>query len=217
MIVKRVGETASTNDLAAREPVGTVVVADLQTAGQGRFGRRWHSPRGGLYLSAHVEPRHPAWLTAMSALAAGDAVRAVAEREPRIRFPNDLMIHDRKLCGILIQARAPTAVIGIGLNVNIESFPPEIEATSLRIETGRTFDLDSVAREVIAGLDRWLAADPHDVRAEYVRRDGVAGRRVVINDQIEGTVKAVDPIEGIVFDDGTRIAGAHVRHLVVRA
>lgn len=216
MNVIRVRETASTNDLAAREPVGTAVIAELQTAGQGRFGRHWHSPRGGLYLSAHVEPRHPAWLTAMSALAAGDAVRAVADREPRIRFPNDLVIHDRKLCGILIQVRAPTAVIGIGLNVNIESFPPELEATSLQLETGRICDLDAVAAEVIAGLDRWLAADPHDVRAEYVRRDGVAGRRVVVNEQIEGVVKAVDPIEGIVFDDGRRVAGAHIRHLVVK-
>lgn len=216
MNVIRVRETASTNDLAAREPVGTAVIAETQTAGQGRFGRHWHSPRGGLYLSAHVEARQPAWLTAMSALAAGDAVRAVADREPRIRFPNDLMIHDRKVCGILIQARVPTAVIGIGLNVNIESFPPELEATSLQIETGRTFDLEAVAAELIAAIDRWLAADPHDVRVAYVKRDGVAGRRVVINDQIEGVVKAVDPIEGIVFDDGRRVAGAHVRHLVVK-
>jgi BirA family biotin operon repressor/biotin-[acetyl-CoA-carboxylase] ligase len=214
-VFERFAEVESTNDVARHAPVGTVVIAERQTAGRGRFGRPWHSPRGGLWLSAHVRPRRVAWLTAVAALAAGDAVRQVSGLTPLIRFPNDLIVYDRKLCGVLIESRPPTAVVGLGLNVNIAEFPPDLSATSLQIETGRTFDLDDAARAVVAGLDRWIDADPAEIRRTYLRRDGVAGRRIVINDTIEGVVRAVDPLDGILLADSRHIPGAHIRQLTL--
>jgi BirA family biotin operon repressor/biotin-[acetyl-CoA-carboxylase] ligase len=213
--IQRYAEIASTNDAAARAPEGTVVIAATQTDGRGRFGRAWHSPRGGLWMSVHLRPRHLPALTAAAALAVADAVAQTASLEPRIRFPNDLWIDERKLCGILIESRSPTAVVGIGLNVNIPSFPPEIQATSLQIERGRTFDLDAIAETVLEALDRWVEADADRVRAEYARRDGLVGRRVRVNDDVEGIVSWIDPLEGLMLADGRRIVGAHVRHLAV--
>lgn len=210
---RRFEEIGSTNDAAWAEPAGTVVTAGRQTAGRGRFGRAWHSPAGGLWMSMRLKPRHLAFLTAASALAAGDAVTRLSGLRPLIRFPNDLLVNDRKLGGLLIEARPPEAVVGIGLNVNLAELPPELEATSLQIETGRTYDLQEAAEATAEALERWAAADPHEVREAFAARSAIVGRRVVINETIEGVVRAVDAVEGVAFTDGRVVVGAHVRHL----
>jgi BirA family biotin operon repressor/biotin-[acetyl-CoA-carboxylase] ligase len=213
--ILRVARAASTNDLAWERPLGGAVVAETQTAGRGRFGRPWHSPPGGLWMSVRLAPRRPAFLTAAAALAAADAVEALSGIKPLIRFPNDLVVGERKLCGLLIEARGAEAVVGIGLNVNVAGFPPELSATSLLIESGRTYDLGEAAEAVLGALDRWAAADPLEVREAFGARSAIVGRRVRINGTIEGTVAAVDPVEGVALTDGRVVVGAHVRELRV--
>jgi BirA family biotin operon repressor/biotin-[acetyl-CoA-carboxylase] ligase len=132
-------------------PSGSVWLADEQTAGKGRAGHQWHSPAGtGLYLSALLRPRlAPAEVIILS-LAAGLSVAAgVAEvtgLEADLRWPNDVLFGDRKFCGILTEmnseaTRVRYVVVGMGLNVHQEAFPPDLAeiATSLRIETWRGF------------------------------------------------------------------------------
>src|SRR5579863_5832129 len=149
--------------LAARgEPHGTVVVAETQTAGIGRHGHSWHSEAGGgLYLSIILRLPLPAdtlpVLTMALGLAAQRAVDCVAGVACDLRWPNDLLLNERKLAGILVQATdaAETKgalIAGIGVNVNQTDFPPEIRsiATSLRIETGQEHSKDALLDRIVA-------------------------------------------------------------------
>jgi BirA family biotin operon repressor/biotin-[acetyl-CoA-carboxylase] ligase len=173
---------ASTNDLAAQAAGsesndGLVVLAEEQTAGRGRLGRSWTAPpRSSILMSVLIFPPRPldpagpgagpSWLTALGAVAAADAVSAWIGRDAAIKWPNDVRVDGRKIAGILVErpsTDAGAAVIGIGLNVNIdrEDFPPELRAaaTSLRIEcSGRPLDRSEVARSLIRRLDHWYVA-----------------------------------------------------------
>jgi BirA family biotin operon repressor/biotin-[acetyl-CoA-carboxylase] ligase len=145
---------ASTNDLALKlaargEPHGTVVVAEEQTAGRGRLGRSWYSEKSsGLYASVILRPPlAPAAapiLTLMAGVAAHRAVCDTTGLAADIRWPNDLLVNGKKVCGILTEMSAELdrlhfVVLGIGLNVNHTQMPAELRetATSLRIETRR--------------------------------------------------------------------------------
>jgi BirA family biotin operon repressor/biotin-[acetyl-CoA-carboxylase] ligase len=156
----------STNDRAAElgacpDNDGVAVLAREQTAGRGQYGRTWLSPPGtcvalSVVLFPPPELRRPVLLTAWAAVAAGEAVRRVTGLQARIKWPNDLLVRGRKVCGILIEQGRGT-VVGIGLNVNqpvqhfIEAELPE--ATSLAVAADRLFDCDSVARQLIEQLD----------------------------------------------------------------
>ena len=146
----------STNTFASRLlahgrkiPDGTIIVAESQTAGRGRLGRNWHSePEAGLYFSLIIRPRIPPSLAPLFTLGAAVAMHNAIERDTRIdieiKWPNDLLAGNKKICGILAELEAEvdqvkTMIIGIGLNVNHASLPEEIagRATSLRIASGR--------------------------------------------------------------------------------
>jgi BirA family biotin operon repressor/biotin-[acetyl-CoA-carboxylase] ligase len=128
-------------------PSGTAVVAGEQTAGIGRQGHSWHSePDSGLYVSLilypPIEPATRPVLTLALGLATAEAIARVAGIRCDLRWPNDVMIQDRKAAGILVQLAGDAAVAGIGINVNHETFPADIavEATSIRIATGQRYD-----------------------------------------------------------------------------
>jgi BirA family transcriptional regulator, biotin operon repressor / biotin---[acetyl-CoA-carboxylase] ligase len=147
-------KTDSTNRVAMElgysdEPEGAVVLAEEQTAGRGRAGRSWHSERGaGLYVTVLLRPKlspvQAPLLTMLAGLSAHTAVLAQTGLAAELKWPNDLLIHGKKLGGILTEMHAePNAVrfviVGMGINVNQEKFPGELAetATSLRRETGR--------------------------------------------------------------------------------
>ena len=146
----------STNDLAKElgaqgAPEGTLVVAEGQSRGRGRLGRSWESPAGlGLYVSLLLRPPLPPTempaLTLTAAVAAVRALSRAAGVAPGIKWPNDLLLGGRKLGGILTEMeteadRIRHLVVGLGLNINNRSFPPELDAiaTSLAREQGRPF------------------------------------------------------------------------------
>jgi len=201
--------TASTmrdaSGLAARgEPHGTVIVAETQTAGIGRHGHSWHSESdGGLYFSiilrlALASDALPV-LTMALGLAAQRAVDDLAGVACDLRWPNDLLLNEKKLAGILVQAAdASTAagvlIAGIGVNVNQTEFPPEVRsiATSLRLETGREHSKEVLLDRIVAESLRYadLLADrgkgpileQFDARSSYVRGKSVeveAGDRTI--------------------------------------
>jgi BirA family biotin operon repressor/biotin-[acetyl-CoA-carboxylase] ligase len=146
---------------AACEP-GTVVIADEQTAGQGRHGRRWHSePNSGLYVSIVLRPELQSEslpvLTLALGLAVAEAVGEVTGLTCDLRWPNDVMLESRKLAGILVQLINAAAVAGIGVNVNHARFPPEIaaEATSLRIVSNRRHSREHLLVAVLDAVERY--------------------------------------------------------------
>jgi BirA family biotin operon repressor/biotin-[acetyl-CoA-carboxylase] ligase len=132
-------------------PSGTLVVADQQIAGKGRRGRSWESPSGcgifmTLMLKPDINPNNASMLTLVAALATAKAITDVTGADARIKWPNDIVIDGRKICGILTEMSAQFdyinhIVIGIGVNVHNEQFPEEIRGTagSLLLACGRRF------------------------------------------------------------------------------
>lgn len=147
-------------------PEGAVFIAEEQTAGRGRGGRTWYSERGtGIYCSFLIcPPMAPAealWLSLISGVAVQDAVKEVTGLQPDIRWPNDLLLHDKKFAGILTEmssegGRVNHAVIGIGINVNQQNFPGDFRtaATSLRLEGGKEYSRLELLAALIRAIDR---------------------------------------------------------------
>ena len=159
-------------------PEGTLYLADAQTQGRGRGGHAWHSSPGptgepvGLYLSVLACPRLPLrealWISLATGLAVQSAIKTITGLHADIRWPNDLLLpqpsgHDKKTGGILVEAAVEPgedamlryAVIGIGININHESFPPELApiATSLRIATGEPQSRNALMIAILRALD----------------------------------------------------------------
>ncbi len=136
-------------------PHGRIVLAERQTAGRGRRGAAWFAPTGeSLAFSILLRPTEAKTLWPRLALATGLAVAEAIESfgpQVGIKWPNDVWIGARKVAGILVEAGADFAVVGIGLNVNTTEFPPEVEkiATSLQMETGQAFSRAEVMAAVI--------------------------------------------------------------------
>src|SRR5271169_871148 len=164
--------TGSTNTAAAElaakgQREGTVIIADSQTEGRGRRGRTWVSPVGkNLYLSIILRPcmppRDASILTLMSAVACSSAIQRLSSIPVSIKWPNDLMVVDKKMGGILTEMktgadRIDYAVIGIGININLDSddMPDNIRdiATSVRLQTGQPQPRTQYAVEIIKSLD----------------------------------------------------------------
>ena len=155
----------STNDVAASLPLGSVVVADAQTAGRGRRGHSWFSPPGaGLYVSVVVAPARarvdPPRATMLLTLAAGvalaEGIASATGLEAALKWPNDIFVSRRKLAGILAEGHGDTVVLGYGINVSATAFPPELadRATSLESELGREVERQRVLDETLAALER---------------------------------------------------------------
>lgn len=149
-------EISSTNIEAKKhaeegEPHGTLVVADKQNAGRGRRGKAWESPSGSsvymtIMLRPEFSPDKASMLTLLMALAVGNAVTDVSGMEVKIKWPNDIVLNGKKICGILTEMSAELdyihhVVIGVGINANQEKFPEEISATatSLYLESGKHY------------------------------------------------------------------------------
>ena len=180
--------TGSTNDVAARlaesgAEEGTIVVADMQTAGRGRHGRVWFSPAGaGLYASIIIRPaqamageeRPAALLTLAAGVAIAEAVRAVTGLPARIKWPNDVLVGPRKLAGILAEAAMQGGtlqhiVLGFGVNLRAAAYPPELSGrtTSIEAETNRPAERGLMLAEIVAALgDR--CADLHAGRFDAI-------------------------------------------------
>jgi len=140
--------------LAPNSPEWTVVAAEEQSGGRGKPGSSWFSPLGGLYFSVILKPRkNPDDLSPITLLVA-KAVASVLPVKAEIKLPNDLLVNGKKICGILTEKTGEALIIGIGLNVNIDSFPSGLNATSLKLETSRNWDLDTLLQAILAELKK---------------------------------------------------------------
>ncbi len=210
----------STNTLAMEgaadgAPEGSVFLAEQQTAGRGRGNNQWHSEQStGIYCSVVLRPALPPSEVLTLSLAAGLAVQsAIQEIDSRVlpdlKWPNDVLIHGKKFCGILTEMSAEATrvrhiVVGMGLNVNQASFPGELEhtATSLRQTAGTEWSRVELCAALLKSLDREykeLLANP-EAHPEILRRfeehsSSARGRQVRIeeNGGFEGVTQGLDP------------------------
>jgi len=213
--VLRFESLPSTNTELARlalegGPEGVTVVADEQTAGRGRLQRAWSSPKGaGLYFSILLRPTIPQnyWplITFMAAIAVGEALREAAEVETDIKWPNDLLSGERKICGILAEAidtpGGRAVILGIGINLTQSAFPPELAevATSVAEASGRTVDREQILVALLEALARWYSVldEPGQIVDAWSNRSSYAiGKLVQVSngdDVWQGTTGGVEP------------------------
>ncbi len=148
----------STNEFARAliggTPEGTVVLARQQTCGRGRFGKTWYSPEQGLWMSIILRPRSRSLITIATGVAVCDALVRCGVF-PSIKWPNDILLHGKKIGGILTEIVDSTVIVGIGLNLNIESFPVELceSASSVYLETKKVLKKETVYGDVCTQLD----------------------------------------------------------------
>lgn len=199
----------------AGAPSGTVVTADEQSAGRGRTGRIWSAPRGSALLySAVLRPLELSHvlLPLAAPLAVCEACESLAGVECGVKWPNDVWLGERKLSGILIEARPPEwAVIGIGINLSIpeEEFPADLRTPATSLDHGIT--TEEMLAALNASLGRWVDASKDRVREEFARRDVLHGREISWEDGADGvrrsgTASGVDQDGNLVveLDDGSR-------------
>ncbi|HLI85391.1 MAG TPA: biotin--[acetyl-CoA-carboxylase] ligase [Bryobacteraceae bacterium] len=182
----------STMRAAAGLPLGSVILAEEQTAGQGRHGHSWHSEPGtGIYLSIVARPAP--LVTMALGLATAEAITTATGIVCDLRWPNDVLIGDKKAAGILAQVSDGAAIGGIGINVNHAGFPPELAqiATSLRLESGREWPRTDLLVALIPAIDSFLALPAESILQLFTRASSYArGRRVVVQ-QKEGDIYGI--------------------------
>jgi len=211
---------ASTNDEAARlaragAKHGTVIIAERQQAGRGRDGRAWASPTGGLYLSAVLRPTLPLADVPPMTLAIGiglcDAVRALGAPAV-LKWPNDLLVDDRKLAGVLVEAQSQggklDAVI-VGIGVNLDATPDAVAATgiSLAEAAGKTIDRERFIVEMLANVERWIdryiAIGLETIIPAWQERmaSGLAARATIDGEPLTGEVAGLDDDGALLLRD----------------
>lgn len=197
---------------------GTVVLTECQTAGRGRLGRGWESPAGmGIWMSIVlrpvIAPSEVQIITLGASVAVVDAIRKVYGLETSIKWPNDVILHGKKVCGILTEMsmemdRVNYLILGVGININhkAEDFPLELrdKAASLRMESGGGDMLPRVplTQEVLRQLEhqyrRVLAAEPAAILEDWKQRS------LTVGSQVSFTIKDVryDGIANDITEDG---------------
>jgi BirA family biotin operon repressor/biotin-[acetyl-CoA-carboxylase] ligase len=204
--------TEAANQARAGADEGLCVLALQQTAGRGRHGRTWTSERdSGVYFSLILRPKLNAeylpLITLMSGVAVYDALAELGLK-PDIKWVNDILVHDKKICGILAEtaetSKGLAVIVGIGINITSSNFPEELAAiaTSIKTEIGRSIKLD----EVVELLTRFITYfydilrgenGPREIRKEWQRRSsyfsGKSVRVVLENETVTGVTDGLEP------------------------
>lgn len=223
-------ETPSTQEIAkalAAQGVaeGTIVVAETQSKGRGRVGRQWSSPQGGVYFSIILRPDMNPSEALRLPLVAGVAVAKTIKRntklDPRLKWPNDIMIDGKKIGGILTEMNAEMdrldwVIIGIGLNVNMsqQSFPADVEgtATSLMEAVGKSVPRVKLLQDILAEFEtlynELMKSGFETIRMKWKALSNTIGEKVVVtlpNGQIKGVAVDIDADGALMLakDDGS--------------
>jgi BirA family transcriptional regulator, biotin operon repressor / biotin---[acetyl-CoA-carboxylase] ligase len=201
---------------------GTVVLADYQTAGRGRLGRSWLAePGDNLLFSVIIRPTFSrdklGLLSFFAATAIADAVEAVTALRCETKWPNDILLHQRKICGILMESAFQNTalayvIMGIGVNVNQQKFLGYLAgtATSLRNECKREFDRNDLFCKIMSSLESMFSdvkkGDFSAVLMEWKARATIFGQRISLTqgtEVIDGTAIDLAPDGGLLVETGT--------------
>lgn len=190
----------STQEVARELPIGSVVVADHQTAGRGRLDREWQAPPTTALLASFVLARHP-----LMSLAAGVAAAEACGPEVRLKWPNDLLLEGKKLGGILVDATRDRAIVGIGINLTWA--PPG----AARLDRHR----DELLGVLRAQLAHWTAAPNARILERWRQLSDTIGQRVRVElpaRTFEGTAEDIAE-DGSLIVDGEAVSAGDVIHL----
>ena len=200
-------------ELAEKAPEGTVVLADSQNKGRGRLGRIWISPPGvNIYMSVILKPpirtRDSSLITIMSSVACATALKNATGMRITTKWPNDLMINNKKVGGILTELKSQkqtvtSAIVGIGINVNVDvrEFPEEVKqkATSLQNRAGVSYPREPIVAEILNELDRWyktlITLEKETILRAWENLTSTIGREVMIvtpHETLIGTAESID-------------------------
>jgi BirA family biotin operon repressor/biotin-[acetyl-CoA-carboxylase] ligase len=190
----------STQDVARDLPIGSVVIADHQTAGRGRLEHRWEAPPGTALLVSFALAPNP-----LLSLAAGVAAAEACGQNVRLKWPNDLLLAGRKVGGILVEATPAKAICGIG--VNLTWAPPG----AARLNQAR----DQLMKRLGPAIQRWSSAPPGEVLTRWRELSDTLGRRVHVelpDRAFEGLAQDIDA-RGQLIVDGAVVSAGSVIHL----
>lgn len=215
-------ELPSTMDLAAAKgregaPEGLIIIAERQTAGRGRQGRTWASPKGGVWLSLLLRPALPPASLGLLSICFGVATAATISKMTqlpvKVKWPNDLMVNEKKLGGLLIESsinsgKVDFAALGLGINVNIKSqdLPEELRriATSLLIETGEHWSCRQFIKlfleQTETSYNQLLAGQEQDILQAWSKLDASIGRQVTgmsAGEKVSGEASGLDEHGGL--------------------
>lgn len=201
------------SSLAEKNREGVVVLSDSQDKGRGRLGRLWVSPPGvniymSIILTPEIKPAEATLITLMTAVACSIALRKVTGLDIKIKWPNDLMVSDKKLGGVLTelkiyQKKIAFAIVGMGINVNIDinEFPEDVRkiATSVKNETGKLYSRENIVSEILNEMSRWYSVlkkmDRETILSGWRRLTSTLGREVMVvvgQETYKGFAEAID-------------------------
>lgn len=212
-------KTDSTNTIAYKlaengAPEGTVVFAETQAKGRGRFHRAWESPEGGIYMSIilrpALEPMNTARITLAAAVAVAEAIREATNMPANIKWPNDILINGLKACGILTEMMAEQdsivfIIVGIGINVNSDAKSLPKGSTSLKEESGSAVSRVTLAKTVLEMFEKnYLNSKKgfDTIIEEWRNLSATLGKRVKLHTQgdiIEGQALDIDQNGGLIL------------------
>lgn len=215
----RAGELASKG-----APEGSLVIAENQAQGRGRKGRAWFSfPREGIYVSLvlrpQISPAEAPKITLLTGVALADALISITGLPVKIKWPNDLLINGKKVSGILTEISTEMdsinyVIVGVGLNVNSSSLPDDIrdKATTIFLETGKTFSRLALVREFLKWMEKYYMEFKNkgfqSIRERWKELSNIAGRRIrveMVDRILIGEARGIDE-DGVLIvedDDGT--------------
>ncbi len=223
MKIIKLDTVESTNDyakkIASESENFTTILAKKQSKGKGRLNRRWESPEGGLWVSIILKPNI---FSSLLSLVSGLAVLKTLESYgicSRLKWPNDLLVSEKKICGILLEKSSDSIIIGIGLNVNISHMDTE-NWTSMFAETKKRFNLEEVLGVLIDHMKYYYSLyekkEFSKIREEWKQNSCTLGKNVVVETSFETiSGKAVDIDENgfLILDNGKKINAGDVVHL----
>lgn len=219
-------EVSSTMDVAkklAKRGEEAIVIAETQTSGRGRLGRRWHSQKGGIYftiiLRPKIGPAHAQIINLMAAVSVARAIRALFNLEAKLKWPNDVLIRGKKVCGILAEMEAEMDVIkfvnlGIGINANNPISLYEEGATSIKEELGRDISRKELLMCVLNEIEKRRSLLGKEIISEWKALSSTINKkvRIIMQDEVvEGEAIDIDTDGALILrtDKGIRriIAG----------
>lgn len=229
--VEYLRECSSTQDIVdtlAKEgaPEGTTVVCEKLTRGRGRLGRKWEAGEGGLWFTVLLRPPSikPLQLISLaSGVAVAKSIKELFNIDARVKWPNDVLINERKVCGILIEARAEAdrihyIMLGIGINVN-NTLPAELESSAISIKSIVGIDvpraplLKNIIREIDSAYRKLIEGTSADIVREWSLYSSTIGRRVkavMFDEEIEGVAIGLDEDGALLIE----VKGGEVKKVI---
>ncbi len=191
---------------------GAVVVADEQTRGRGRYDRQWMTPPGSaIAMSVILKTRRPTQnLTTIGSLAVAEALEPLLPQQVTLKWPNDVLVNGKKICGILAEAvwqneKLIAVILGIGLNISVEFSGTELAdtATSLTHHTGQPIDRPTLIQQVLIGIDRWIDQPNESLHRAWKNRLSTLNKQVTMEGGFTGEAVDVDSDGALVVKTAT--------------